>query len=196
MVTRWSQTRSKALHLWLLVQSPRDALRWLHLCCAGRFQVPTWVSYQSSASLRLFSTKVSYWHLISSRTRFRSTGGAASTSTLSRSPSWQRSEFTSCDTDEGLVLGGGLTRTHLSLPVLFLRLPPPACSSLPLPCSPTPCSPIPHTYLFPVLPILRHSSAHLSLLSSDPLCSPFPHRHLVLHEYLLLPPPTLIWSTC
>ena len=65
------------------------------------FQVLTWVLNQSSASRRLFSTRVSYWHLISFRTRFRSTGGAASTSTLSRSPSWQRSEFTSCSTDQG-----------------------------------------------------------------------------------------------
>lgn len=78
----------------------------------------TWVSYQCSASLRLFSTKVSYWHLISSRTRFRSTGGAASTSTLSRSPSWQRREFTSCGTDEGLFQGGCLAHPPIFLPVL------------------------------------------------------------------------------
>ena len=57
---------------------------------------PTWVLNQASTSLRLFSTRVSYWHLISSRILLRSTGGAASTSTFSRSPSWHRSVLTSC----------------------------------------------------------------------------------------------------
>lgn len=153
MVTRWSQNRGKALHLWLLPQSPRDTFRLLHLCCAGRFRVPTWVSYQSSASLRLFSTKVSYWHLISSRTRFRSTGGAASTSTLSRSPSWQRSEFTSCDTDEGLFLGDCITRTHLSSHALL------TFTSSHLLFSPAFLLPRVHLFL---------------ILISSPFCSPLP----------------------
>ena len=62
---------------------------------------PTWVLNQASTSLRLFSTRASYWHLMSSRILLRSTGGAASTSTFSRSPSWHRSVLTSCRQQTG-----------------------------------------------------------------------------------------------
>ena len=55
----------------------------------------TCLMYHSSTSLRLVSTKASYWALVSLSTRLRSTVGAASTSTLRRSPSWLRRVLTS-----------------------------------------------------------------------------------------------------
>ena len=57
--------------------------------------MPTCLANHSSTSLRLVSTRASYWLLVSLSTLFRSTVGAASTSMLRRSPSWLRRELTS-----------------------------------------------------------------------------------------------------
>lgn len=55
----------------------------------------TCVLNHCSTSLRFVSMMDSYWHLISCRTRFRSTAGAAVTSMLSLSPSWLCKELIS-----------------------------------------------------------------------------------------------------